>query len=230
MNLLKPFLKRNLYIRLAKTGSSSLTSLLDKKTVSLTPSPKARRKFARYTYDYRFTVVRNPFDRMVSSWFMVCNSKPSSTIIFATKDYFNPETTLADFVKRTMELRNEHEAYDLKKVDGIYTIPWYERSKNPDQNRKSYEIYWVLSHTLSQVDSIAYFLPVDQLDYVGRYESLNASIEHIKESLSLKGELPHLYSRADKEVPFQSYYDEPTTELVSQMFADDRGQFGYTFE
>ena len=62
MNLLKPFIKKHLYVRLAKTGSTSLNQVLDNKTVTLTPSLKARRKFTDYNYDYRFTIIRNPFD------------------------------------------------------------------------------------------------------------------------------------------------------------------------
>lgn len=68
------------------------------------------------------------------------------------------------------------------------------------------------------------------VDYVGRFEELQAAFQHICSELNLEAELPHKKKSEHKSVPYQSYYDEESIAYIEDVFADDLEVFGYRFE
>lgn len=65
------------------------------------------------------------------------------------------------------------------------------------------------------------------INYIGKFESLNQDFEKIRQAIGVDTQLPHL--NASSRAPYQSYYSDKTRGLVSRWFAEDIEQFGYTF-
>jgi len=67
-----------------------------------------------------------------------------------------------------------------------------------------------------------------EIDFVGKFESLNKDFEHIKHSIGLTdASLPHL--NASTRAKYQSYYNDETREIVANWFREDVAVFEYEF-
>ena len=67
------------------------------------------------------------------------------------------------------------------------------------------------------------------VDFVGRYESLQADFDHCCERIGLPLQaLPHR-RRADDRSAYREYYDDESKALVERHFAADIEAFGYEF-
>jgi hypothetical protein len=67
------------------------------------------------------------------------------------------------------------------------------------------------------------------VDFVGRYESLQADFDQCCERIGIPQQtLPHR-RRADDRARYREYYDESTRALVAARFAIDIEAFGYEF-
>lgn len=66
------------------------------------------------------------------------------------------------------------------------------------------------------------------IDFVGRYERLNADFEQICSRLGISAFLPKLNVSSTK--PYQDYYTNNTKELVQRAFEPDIQTFKYEFE
>ena len=65
------------------------------------------------------------------------------------------------------------------------------------------------------------------IDYVGRYETINESFEHIKKELSINGDLPHIRKSIHKN--YKEYYTNELIELVRNKLKEDIEFFDYKF-
>jgi len=68
------------------------------------------------------------------------------------------------------------------------------------------------------------------VDYVGRFEELQSSFQHICAELNIQADLPHKKKSDQKSIPYQSYYDAESIAYIEDVFADDLEVFGYRFE
>jgi hypothetical protein len=66
------------------------------------------------------------------------------------------------------------------------------------------------------------------VDFIGRYENLEADFQSICRRIGVEEELPVL--NVSKTKPYQEYYTPETRELVRKIFAPDIETFHYTFE
>jgi hypothetical protein len=78
------------------------------------------------------------------------------------------------------------------------------------------QAYWLLDHRGKL-----------QLDYVGRYESLQDHFEHVCARLGVGPSLPHL-NRSDHR-PYHEYYDDPTRRIIGNLYRQDISLFNYSF-
>ena len=65
------------------------------------------------------------------------------------------------------------------------------------------------------------------VDFVARFESLEADFKTICSHIGISASLPKL--NISNEIPYQEYYSEETKELVRQTFDIDITTFGYDF-
>lgn len=66
------------------------------------------------------------------------------------------------------------------------------------------------------------------VDFVGRYENLNADFDYLCQRLNIQATMPHL--NQSKHRDYRAYYDAETRELVADYFQEDIALFGYEFE
>jgi len=67
------------------------------------------------------------------------------------------------------------------------------------------------------------------VDFIGKYENLEADFQKICDHIGIDVKLPKL-NRSTKHKPFQAYYTPETIELVRRTFAPDVELFGYEFK
>lgn len=65
------------------------------------------------------------------------------------------------------------------------------------------------------------------LDFIARYESLDADWEHIRRKIGIQADLPSRMRSHHR--PYQSYYNDTTRAMVAEIYAEDVAAFGYSF-
>ncbi len=65
------------------------------------------------------------------------------------------------------------------------------------------------------------------VDFVGRFEKLNADFQRICDHIGVSTTLPKM--NVSNTIPYQKYYDEVTRELVKNTFEPDISLFNYEF-
>ncbi len=135
---------------------------------------------------FKFTVVRNPWDRMVSAY---------------------------------------HYLYDfhLKKFGDFST--WLEHKYNMVVNNKHREG----SHYTPQVE-FTHQNGEQVVDYIGRFEQLDACFQYIREKLELDDAvLKTLNKSKHRKKKYFDYYTPETVKMVEEMYASDIELFNYTY-
>ncbi len=65
------------------------------------------------------------------------------------------------------------------------------------------------------------------VDYIGRFEDIENSVNHIKSKTGMKGKLKH--DNKSNHSHYREYYNDTTEELVRKIYKDDIHLFGYEF-
>lgn len=222
---------RILYIRIAKTGSTSISSILPDDAIEIGVSRKHRKVFERYRKDItlKFTIVRNPYDRFVSAYKMLTTSKAAKSRYLAIGDRM-AKMSFSKFAAEVLRLRESFTDYEIEKVKGMHFL---KKRRFPARLVRrhdpiSRDIHWILSHTESMVDTIRFYLPVEELDFIGRFENLANDYMRIQELLSVYKTLPRLNTSEGRR-DYRDYYDEETRRLVTSMYREDLELFDYRF-
>ena len=66
------------------------------------------------------------------------------------------------------------------------------------------------------------------IDYLGRYETINEDFNHVCQVLNLQTSLPYL--NQSKHRDYRGYYSDRTRKLVADNFQEDIELFGYSFD
>ena len=72
----------------------------------------------------------------------------------------------------------------------------------------------------------------EELDFIGKFESLQKDIEFIKKKLNIKKKFPFhkKLAKSEKRSKYQDYYNEKTKKVVQDLFKKDIEKFKYTFK
>jgi len=65
------------------------------------------------------------------------------------------------------------------------------------------------------------------VDFVGRYERLQADLDEVGGRLGIPAALPHLNRSSHRD--YREYYTDETRDIVAARFARDLAQFDYRF-
>lgn len=88
-------------------------------------------------------------------------------------------------------------------------------------------------HSVIHDNSVYKNLLLDDLDFVGRFESLEEDFNFIKESIGLDLEsFPCYNNQSSMEIKskhYTEYYDKETKQRVSELYAQDIEAFNYKF-
>jgi len=138
-----------------------------------------------YSY-YKFSIVRNPWDRLVSQYIWTRDTNP------ALRQYIGLSTNSSfeeylDLIQRVSHVHWERQVRFLRDEDGESMV-----------------------------------------DFVGRFENLEADARHIFGRIGLScDKIPH--TNASSRGVYRNYYNEHSKRLVSSLYREDIDAFGYEF-
>jgi hypothetical protein len=200
---------RFIYVEIAKAACSSIKHSLGKalsiapevveewKNGNLTTVDLADPRYAGY---FKFTFVRNPWDRAVSCY----------------ENKFNDPDPNARASRRL--------AAPLAQKLGVSKVSFEQFvqyiSQQPDE---ASDVHWK-SQTSSLFDGESRLL----VDYVGRFENIGSDFQHVCSVVGLDAKLAHIL-RTRHRKPYRDYYSDITRELVRARYADDISAFSYSF-
>jgi len=150
---------------------------------------------------FKFTIVRNPWDRLVSWYFY--NSWRRD--LPSCKKIYHPATKKG-FSNWILSGCPHH----WKKMDGTN---WSKEKLDP----------------LTQSDFLLDEYGKIDMDFIGRFEKLQKDFNKICDKLGIKKEkLPYLNRSCHKH--YSEYYDEETKQIVAERFKKDIEYFRYKFK
>lgn len=204
--------RKFLFIHIQKTGGRSLSHLLKAEAPDTQPylgthdhAFWAKHLLANEWNDYfKFAFVRNPWDRLVS-WYVMIMQK--------TKRYHemhrgNVPLRLWQYVLGNSSNFEEFILNCTKAIDDI-------------DGKKSF-VYNQLDYISDECGDII-------VDYVGKYETLEADVEHVLHKLGLNYQhMPHL--NKSRRQHYSYYYTTKTRDIVAARYERDIEFFGYEFE
>ena len=204
--------KKFIFVHISKTAGTSIRAALNPHCISV-PSDKwhsflrrfdlpknyQRFKFSKHAFlsdaqrkvptdiyqsYFKFAVVRNPWDRLVSGY----HSE------YGLKEGRNPNKKYKDPIGFENYLRRQ-------------------------KRRRNYQ-YLRISNSAGEID----------LDFMLRFENLNADIDSLAEKLNIEIDLPHKNTSFRNKAVYQEYYDQHTRDFVSEHWAQDIELLDYDFD
>lgn len=171
-----------------------------------------------WTRAFKFTIVRNPWDRYVSNWKWLTRKER----LFPKKGWrargwrgMDGDITFEDFVKQM-----EACYLELEGLHGYQHDKWHIRNQ--------------IEHIVDKDGNII-------VDHVGRFENIKNEYEFICNKIGIDNlELPHLnhtghYSGEAKthepeKIHYSTYYNDELRDIVYERCKEDVVRFNYNFE
>ncbi len=155
-----------------------------------------------YKKAFKFTFIRNPWDRTISCW-MMFNTKP---------------------VRRREDGRN----WTLDEIINIAADPNIKLIL-PPTNPEELEVFLrseveIKSHLRPLTECNLYH----DLDFIGRFENIDSDWKIIQDRLGIKEPLPHI--NATNHLHYSYYYNSTQVYKVWEIFREDIDTFKYDFE
>lgn len=207
-----------LFIHIPKTGGSSVENMflnngeskseIDCNLKHLT-FYECKKKFGRGVLNdyFKFSVVRNPWDRFYSYWF---NSNYIQTFLSIPKKAMYDK----DCVSQVMsELNQNHDFVKGQFAKHIAKMQTYDFSQEI-QSQYSF---------LYDNDKIA-------VDYVGRFEEIDVFFDFIINKFKFENKTIPNSKKIEGKPDYRSFYDRRTIPIVGDMFKKDVRIFNYEFE
>ena len=156
---------------------------------------------AKLSTYFKFTVVRNPWDRIVSYFSFVKKliqneNQPSKEMLISE---YGIDFTFDDFVKNKLNVLTVGGTKYVNKLKTANQIDWIKNSKN-------------------ELD----------IDYICKFENLQYDFNEVCDKIGIpQQQLPH--KNKTKHNHYTEYYDDVTREIVANRYAEDIEYFGYKF-
>ena len=210
--------KKFLFIAVHKTGSTSVRRLLSKYCETKATSDKksayfyhanasvVKDEFMMCQYDwnsyFKFAIVRNPWDRVVSAYFY--RKK------MANKWKTNPPKD--KFYKDV----NDSFSYELANSENFKD--WVQKFLvNNDKEIVTHQYKYVTDENNNII-----------VDFIGKIENIKSDIDFIFKQINLNDlTLPQM--NQSNRGNYIQYYDQYTTDLISDYYSTDINLFNYSF-
>ncbi len=164
---------------------------------------------ACYADYYRFSFVRNPWDRLFSCYKNKVYDPPR--FFPKSNPYYDEKGEFKDFIRRYGDLKFK----DMQFEDFVDFV-----AKIPDHRCDP--------HFLPQ----HYFFELEKLDFLGRFENFQPDMQTVLQKIAPDFDASEILSEK-KQSSSPSYYkdayDDRMRELVAKKYKKDIELFGYTF-
>ena len=148
---------------------------------------------------FKFTFVRNPYDRIVSAWKMFTNGMESSNWAYNRNKDFK-DISFYDFICIATDSSIDHtNRHDLKSI--------------------------LRHHTLPMSDN---YHCAQYADYIGRFENFENDLKEILYYLSVENYIIPRHNVTSKG-NYTKYYDKKCYSLVTKHYANDLDLYNYKF-
>lgn len=233
-----------IFTHIPKTGGKSIKNTLKLKG-SHTPLfiYQEEKNFNKY---YKFTFVRNPWDRLVSTFIFL--SKGGYNAHDAISKIILIDTVEGNFSKFVNKLTNINIWQQIHLIPQYFWVTNLQRdlftvfehqADNYNLWKEKYNEYRLNIKTLPHICCAEYFyhayknnktsngikvLP----DFVGRFENMDSDWRKICAAIQYKyKKLPHLNKTVHEH--YTDYYDEETRDIVYDIYEKDVDLFGYKY-
>lgn len=194
-----------IFVHIQKTGGSAVRSALGVEIYDARKHFLARELrdvYGNADWDscFKFTFVRNPWDRLVSWWSMIDNAR----------DTINPANPPNKFAGYVVQRARSFEEFLSCCTDEIV---------DPDGRKHIFR---------NQIDYLVDENGKIIVDFIGRFERLQASFDQVTARLGVASiELPRI--NVSRHAAYTDYYTPAMAEEVGRRYARDVETFGYSF-
>ncbi len=154
---------------------------------------------------FKFTIVRNPWDRVVSTFCYMKQMAADPKIkpknkkgLLCNGKFIGPEQKFKNFIKKEFKHRSNNEKNLLR--------------LNPHFRYQS---------TFISFEGKIY------VDYVARFETIQKDWSYIAKKIDAGIDLPHINKSVHRH--YTQYYDDECIEIVSRAYADDIKMLNYKY-
>lgn len=172
---------------------------IDWKTKHL-KSHQAKELYKKYWNSYfKFSFVRNPWDRTIS----LAKNKRHGVWV----NHNSPEINLNKNVEGKWSW--------LKQSTGFEVFPFDSKK------------YLKLNSPASNSIYLNYML--EELDFVGKFETLQEDFSYITKTLKIKGDLKKMETSTGRKFHYSRYYNDYQKKIIEQKYEKDLKKFNYSF-
>lgn len=151
---------------------------------------------------FKFTIVRNPWDRLVSAYWYLKNGGMNQSDRMWAEQHLSFYKNFNEFVIEWVCTENIE--------TGLHFQPQYQFVALP-----------------KPLPSRGVIIP---FDFIGSFENLHHDFSYIQQQLGFEGQLRHENKTPKKYKDFRSYYSDKTREIVANVYREDIALFGYDFD
>lgn len=200
-------MKNITWIRITKSGGSSIYDKLknNKNIDYYTPNIESYNKFKNNNNNLIIANVREPFSKIYSAYNFLKKESNNRCNQIIKKDI-----SFYDFLILIIELREKCNTYNIELFNGIYCT-----SKKLTFGELDYQVYWVLSHVESNINSIEFFTKQNNVDKI-RLEHIASDIKKIFPGFKLD----HLNKSTYSKIKYDDL-DEKCKQLFDKLYKHD---------
>ena len=148
-----------------------------------------------YKVRFKFTFVRNPWDRLVSAYYFLKGGGLNQQDMAWSNQHLSKFNTFDSFVCQWVNKNNVRTGW-------VHFRPQY----------------LFICNALTKSS---------QIDFIGRYESLNRDFQYVARRLSIPAELVHLNAARAIRPAYHTFYTPKTWQIVAKAYSEDIQLFGY---
>lgn len=232
--------KKFIQIAIPRTASTTISDALENRTYS---DPKehhctikeAISKYPEAKDFYKFSFVRNPFDKLVSIYFEFrknrkCQYSEKRVIDIELLSEFDIGVIVDHFRNNTMFGVEDI----VNKAQTIHSATDTENFRNFCKNLKTStrmkDLFFKPQFDYISIDG------TNVMDYIGKFENLKEDWSHIRAEIGMaeaslgdSPKEPRGFMRGSDHPPYEEMYTEKEIEIVENLYKKDLEYFNYSF-